>query len=79
MKRFTILALCLIILNCSVFQKYYQEAYNIAAAMTIDQKIGQTIQADLYAITSPKGGTDAALASKYHLGSVLVGGNGCPD
>jgi len=60
MKRFTIFALCLILLNCAVFQKYYQEAYNIAAVMTDDQKIGQTIQVDLYALTNSKNGTDPA-------------------
>lgn len=47
--------------------------------MTIDQKIGQTLQVDLYAITNAKNGTDGAEAVKYNLGSILVSGNGCPD
>ena len=34
------------------YQKYYDEAYKIAVAMSIDQKIGQTIQADFYSITT---------------------------
>ncbi len=46
--------------------------------MNLDQKIGQTIQVDFYALTS-KNGTTANDAIKYSIGSVLVGGNGCPD
>lgn len=46
--------------------------------MTIDQKIGQTIQADFYSFEK-KGVTDPSDAIKYHLGSLLVGGNGAPD
>jgi hypothetical protein len=38
--------------NCSVYQKYYDEAYRIASAMTVEQKIGQTVQLDFYAITT---------------------------
>ena len=61
-----------------MYQKYYNEAYKIAEAMTLDQKIGQTIQADLYSITHDDY-TDPAMVEQYHFGSVLVGGNGCPD
>ncbi len=46
--------------------------------MTIDQKIGQTIQLDFYGITG-KNGTTSADAIKLSLGSLLVGGDGCPD
>ncbi len=46
--------------------------------MTLDQKIGQTIQLDFYGITG-KNGTTSADAIKFSLGSLLVGGNGCPD
>ena len=46
--------------------------------MTLDQKIGQTIQLDFYGVTS-KTGTTSADAIKFSLGSLLVGGNGCPD
>jgi hypothetical protein len=70
--------LLLITVHCGMYQKYYDEAYSIAAAMTLDQKLGQTIQLDLYSVTG-KNGTDATLASKLHLGSVLIGGNGAPD
>ena len=64
--------------NSSIYQKYYNEAYEIASAMTLDQKIGQTIQADFYSIAS-KNHTDLNLVTKHHFGSLLVGGDGCPD
>jgi hypothetical protein len=46
--------------------------------MTLDQKIGQTIQVDFYSMVG-KNGTSQAEAVKLALGSLLVGGNGCPD
>lgn len=46
--------------------------------MTLDQKIGQTLQVDFGALTSKKG-TDEQEAIKLHLGSLLVGGDGMPD
>lgn len=46
--------------------------------MSLDQKIGQTIQVDFYSITN-RGNTDPAQAIKFHFGSLLVGGNGAPD
>ena len=64
--------------QCSIYQKYYDEAYSIAVAMTLDQKIGQTIQLQFAAVTG-KNGTDPTVASKLHLGSLLIGGNGAPD
>jgi hypothetical protein len=70
--------LVLVLAHASIYQKYYDEAYSIAAAMNVDQKIGQTVQLDFYAV-SDKNGTDPVLASKWHLGSLLVGGNGAPD
>ncbi len=73
-----IFALVLSLSSSSIYQKYYDEAYSIAASMTLDQKIGQTVQLDFYSITG-KTGTDPTLASKLHLGSLLVGGNGAPD
>jgi hypothetical protein len=39
----------------AVFQKYYDEAYRIAVAMSLDQKIGQTLQVDFGAFSSKKG------------------------
>lgn len=46
--------------------------------MTLDQKIGQTIQIDFYGLTD-ENRTSAQDAIKNHLGSILVGGIGCPD
>lgn len=46
--------------------------------MTLDQLIGQTIQTDFYVIASPNF-TDTDMVRNYHFGSMLVGGNGCPD
>lgn len=46
--------------------------------MTLEQKIGQTVQLDFNTLTT-KNGTDPTLAEKMHLGSILVGGNGAPD
>lgn len=77
-KQYLLLLLVFALAQCSIYQKYYDEAYSIAAAMTVDQKIGQTIQVDFYSVTG-KNGTDPVAAAKLHLGSFLVGGNGVPD
>lgn len=77
-KSLFITLLLFICVSSAVFDKYYQEAYTIAASMSLDQKIGQTIQLDFYGLTT-KSGTSNADAIKYALGSILVGGNGCPD
>lgn len=69
--------LTLAVVQAGIYDNYYAESLKIAQAMTIDQKIGQTIQADFYAITS-KGKTNYAEAVSLHLGSLLVGGNGAP-
>lgn len=74
---FLIFTLVLLQVNAGIYSAYYDEALKIAKAMTVEQKIGQTIQADFYAITS-KGKTDYAEAVNLHLGSLLVGGNGAP-
>ena len=79
MKISILIALLLVsYVSSTVFEKYYQEAYTIAASMNLQQKIGQTIQVSFDALTG-KNGTTSADAIKYALGSVLVGGNGCPD
>ena len=67
--------LLLYVAHQSPYQQYYEEAFNIAAAMSIDQKIGQTIQVDFYSITTNKNVTEPAEAAKYFLGSLLVGGD----
>ena len=51
---------------------------SIAEAMTLDQKIGQTLQIDFYSF-SKDGVTSPEQAIKLSLGSILVGGNGSPD
>lgn len=61
-----------------IYQKYYDEGYRIAVAMSLDQKIGQCLQVDFNAFNDKKG-TDETLAAKLHLGSLLVGGDGMPD
>jgi beta-glucosidase len=73
-----ILLLLTVHLTSAVYEKNYDEAYTIAVSMSLDQKIGQTIQVDFYGITS-KTGTSASDAIKYSLGSILIGGNGAPD
>ncbi len=42
--EYVVLIVILAGVQCSIYQKYYDEAYSIAVAMTLDQKIGQTIQ-----------------------------------
>lgn len=76
-KILIVLAL-LIFTHQSIYQKYYDEAYSIAVAMSLDQKIGQTLQVDFTAFNT-KSGTDEKEAAKLHLGSLLVGGDGMPD
>ncbi len=34
-----------------VFEEYYEDAYTIVKSMTLDQKIGQTIQLDFEGLT----------------------------
>jgi beta-glucosidase len=79
MLRKIFLSLTLIILtHQTIYQKYYDEGYRIAVAMSLDQKIGQTLQVDFSAFNTKKG-TDEQEAVKLHLGSLLVGGDGMPD
>jgi cytochrome c oxidase assembly factor CtaG len=53
MKFILLVALLLTIATAqsSIYDQYYQQALKIAQSMTLDQKIGQTIQADFQAIT----------------------------
>ena len=53
-----LIALALLILtHQTIYQKYYDEAYRIAVAMSLEQKIGQTLQVDFSAFNT-KSGTD---------------------
>lgn len=72
------MVLLLVVTHQSIYQKYYDEGYRIAVAMSLDQKIGQTLQVDFNAFNTKKG-TDETEAAKLHLGSLLVGGDGMPD
>ena len=77
--RLLIILLAFIALhNCSIYQKLYAEAEKITIAMSFEQKVGQTIQAEFGCLTS-KGTTDQSLALKYFLGSVLINGDNFPD
>ena len=78
MKQVCLIFILILSIQCSIYQKYYDEGYSIAASMTLEEKIGQTVQLDFYAL-STKNGTDPSLAARMHLGSLLVGGNGAPD
>jgi hypothetical protein len=55
-KLFVLLCL-LLVAQCSIYQKYYDEAYRIAVAMSLDQKIGQILQVEFEAF-SAKNKTD---------------------
>lgn len=46
-----VLCLCLWMGSASIYDQYYDECAKITQAMTLEQKIGQTIQADFVAIT----------------------------
>lgn len=72
-------ALLLVLMACqaSIYERYRADAQKIAQAMTLDQKLGQILQIDLYAITQ-KGVTDPNEALTLNLGSLLVAGNGAP-
>mgnify|MGYP002345191529 FL=1 len=78
MKQSLLVALLVLAVHCTIYDKLYDEAFKITQAMTIDQKIGQTLQVDFQALAG-KNSTDQSLALKYFLGSVLIGGDGVPD
>lgn len=58
MKINLLAVLCLLLVaHCSIYQKYYDEGYRIAVAMSLDQKIGQILQVEFEAF-SAKNKTD---------------------
>ena len=77
MRLLIILLVFIPLLNCSIYQKLYADAEKITMAMSFEQKVGQTIQAEFGCLTSKT--TDPALALKYYLGSVLINGDNLPD
>lgn len=51
-KRFAILFLALILVaHASIYDQYYEECKKIAQGMTLEQKIGQTIQLTFEGVT----------------------------
>jgi beta-glucosidase len=46
--------------------------------MSLEQKLGQMSQPDIGLITK-SGKTNEDAITKYFLGSLLIGGDGCPD
>jgi beta-glucosidase len=61
-----------------IYTPFYPKAAALVAKMTVEQKIGQMIQADFDLVTE-KGVTDTKVAEKYFLGSLLIGGDGVPN
>lgn len=59
LARIILTILLITLTSQSVYQKYYEEGYKIAVAMSLDQKIGQTLQVDFGALNTKKG-TDEA-------------------
>ncbi|HET7267719.1 MAG TPA: glycoside hydrolase family 3 N-terminal domain-containing protein [Oleiagrimonas sp.] len=53
-------------------QKLDQRVKKIMGAMTLEEKVGQTIQADIHSVTPDQ-------VRKYHLGAVLAGGDSGPN
>lgn len=72
-----IVLLLLSLAQCSIYDQYYAEAKLIAESMNIEQKIGQTIQANIEGVTE-KEVTDPYEAVKLFLGSLLISGNAAP-
>jgi hypothetical protein len=63
----------------NIYSKYYEECKKIAQSMTLEQQIGQTLQADFEAITQKdKELTNPDEALSLFLGSLLISGNAAP-
>lgn len=76
--KFTVLLTLVALTLAGIYEPYYQQAYQIAVAMSLDQKIGQCMQVD-FSTFSHKNKSDPAQAIKLHLGSLLIGGDGMPN
>jgi len=57
MYKLVVTLAMVLLVQSSIYQKYYDEALRIAVAMSLDQKIGQTLQVDFTAF-SAKNKTD---------------------
>lgn len=63
----------------STYTKYYPECRKIVEAMTLEQKVGQTIQADIESITNKeKQNTDPNQAITWNLGGLMIVGDSAP-
>lgn len=78
MKLLIFILSLLTLLHCTIYEKLYVEAEKITMAMSLQQKVGQTIQAE-FGCLATKGHIDPSVALKYSLGSVLVNGDNVPD
>lgn len=77
MIRLAAVLFAFMVCHASIYERYKADAQKITQSMTLDQKLGQILQIDLYAITQ-KGITDPNEALTLNLGSLLVAGNGAP-
>ncbi|CAD8161610.1 unnamed protein product [Paramecium octaurelia] len=74
--------LCIFLVVCKggrVNKKLNASVDDIVKSMTLAQKIGQTTQVDFIYLNDAEGKTQYDKIKEWNLGSVLVGGNGCPD
>ncbi len=63
----------------TTYTRYYDECKKIVASMTVDQKIGQTLQVDFNALTDKlKSQTDPAQAVTWALGGLMITGDMAP-
>lgn len=76
---FVLLASLIITQQTSIFDNYYSESRKIAEAMTLDELVGQMIQADFEAVTTLEYKTKPEEAVSLALGSLLINGNGAPS
>ncbi|CAD8082812.1 unnamed protein product [Paramecium primaurelia] len=74
--------LCLILVVCKggkVNKKANVLIDDIVKGMSLAEKIGQTTQVDFVYLNDAQGKTQYEKIKEWNLGSLLVGGNGCPD
>lgn len=55
MKIVLVALILIVVTQQATYQKYYDEAYKIAIAMSLDQQIGQIIALDFVALNTKKG------------------------
>jgi len=55
LSKILLVLMLVLVTHQARYQKYYDEAYRIAVAMSQDQKIGQCLQVDFNAFNTKKG------------------------